>query len=324
MSDPVERIVNLALFFAAASGPITAEMVKSEVEGYPSDQDAAAFGRMFERDKDELRRSGFAIEFDEERGVYSLDRQATFTAHVELTDSEAAAVTAAGSALADDPSFPFAADLRLALAKIAAELDTADVPASIRLADEDPSRQASFVALLADAARRRKRTRFGYTNSRGDSGLHSLEPYGLFLHDGRWYAVGRDTDLDEVRTYAVARMDDVEVSAAAPKTPDFERPADFEVGRFVRLPFQYGPPGSAFRATLRFAGALAWRAPSLTGGHGSFTQTPDGLEWHVEARSRERLLRFAVENGPGIDVLEPKDLAEFLAASMAEVEARHA
>lgn len=325
MTEAVERIVNLALCFADATSPLTAERIRSEVAGYPAEQDDAAFNRMFERDKDELRRSGFVIVFDEERQSYSLDRRATFSSPVDLTGEEAAAVTAAGSALVDDPSFPFAADLRLALAKIAAELDTAGVPAAVRLADENPSQQATFVAALTDAAARGKRVTFGYTNSAGVSAPHELEPYGLFLHDGRWYLVGRDTGKDEVRTYTVSRMADVTVNASAPKTPDFNRPDDFEVGRFVRLPFQYGPGDAAFEAVLRFPANLAWRTRTLASGHGTLTEQSDGsIEWRIEARSPERLLRFVIENGPGIEVLAPTPLAEKLAASMAEVEALHA
>lgn len=324
MPEPVERIVNLALFFADATTPVTAADVRSAVDGYPADQDDAAFGRMFERDKDELRGSGFAITFDEERQTYSLDRAATFSAHIDLSAEEAAAVTAAGSALVDDPTFPYRSDLRLALAKIAAVLDTEHVPSSVRLADEDPSRQGADVAALADAARRCKRTTFGYTNSHGVSAPHDADPYGLFLHDGRWYLVARDRSIDEVRTYAVARMMDVTVNPSAPKTPDFSRPADFEVSRFVRLPFQYGSPDERFDAVVRIDAEHVWRARSLTAGSGQTAEQDGALVWRVEARSEDRLLRFIIENGPGIELVEPAPLTARLRTSLAEVEALHA
>jgi hypothetical protein len=55
MTEAVERLVNLALFIAKA-GPrgVTADTCRG-VEGYPGDQDVAAFLRMFERDKEQLR-----------------------------------------------------------------------------------------------------------------------------------------------------------------------------------------------------------------------------------------------------------------------------
>ena len=135
MTDAVERVVNLALFLAAARGPVTAERIRAEVFGYPEDQDDAAFLRMFERDKDDLKRMGFAIDGDAE-GNYRLDSSATYASAIELTPAETSALRVAGAALVDDPSFPFSADLRLALAKVSAEVEAGDPAVSARLADE--------------------------------------------------------------------------------------------------------------------------------------------------------------------------------------------
>lgn len=322
VADAVERILNLALHFAHASSPTTAEEIRRDVAGYPEDQEHAAFARMFERDKDELRRAGLTLVFDEEEQTYSLDTEATFAKALTLTDGEAAAIRVAGSALLQDPSFPFAADLRLALAKIAAQSDPAAAAMS-RLADEDADAQGELAGMLARAVEARKVVSFDYTNSAGRSAPHAIEPYGLFLHDGRWYLVGRDEAVDEVRTYAVTRMAAAAMNEKAPRTPDFERPADFDVAAFTRLPFQYGPAEDEFEAQIRFSAASVWRAASLAAGHGALG--PDGEEvvWRVRARSRAALMRFVVENGPGLRISSPAAAAEALATSLREVEALH-
>jgi proteasome accessory factor B len=317
----VERIVNLALFLAGTPGTVTDTEIRAAVYGYPADQEKAAFKRMLERDKDELRNAGLVIHADDE-GNYRLDRRATYVAPFDLAPEDAAAVRAAAVAVLDDPAFPFADDLRLALAKIAAELGGSAPPARTHLADEDPARQGALVAVLASAATRRKTASFGYTNSLGRQRTHDVDPYGLFLHDGRWYLVGRDVERDEARTYAVARMRDVVVNPAAPKTPDFERPADFDVSRFVRLPFQYGPASATFVATLRIEG-MPWRARAITGGLGSVESDGDALIWSIEARSVDRLARFVVENGPGIAIVGPPQARAALADGLAHVEAAH-
>jgi proteasome accessory factor B len=325
-SDAVERLLNLALYLADARVPVTAERIRADVFGYPppAQQDDAAFIRMFERDKEQLRAAGFLIESNES-GNYVLDRGRTFAAPLALSAPEAAAVRAAGSAMLGDPAFPYADDLRLALAKLSTGIDADEVPAAARLADEDPARQGATVAALSSAATRGKRARFAYTNSYGITAPHELEPYGLFLHDGRWYAVGRDTARDEVRTYTVARIGQLDVDSARPATRDFERPAGFDVRRFVKLPFEYGPPAEEFEATLRFTPETTWRAAGLAGGVGTLEAQPDAaLLWRVRARSRRRLLRFAIENGPGIELLAPDDVREQLRASLEEVRALHA
>ena len=328
MSDAVERLINLALYLADAREPVTAERIRADVFGYPSlaEQDDAAFFRMFERDKDQLRTAGFLIEGDE-RGRYLLDRARTFAAPLALSAEEAAAVRAAGTAMLGDPSFPYREDLRLALAKLATGIDTDAVPAAARLADEDPARQGAVVAELSSAATRGKRARFAYTNSYGATAPHDLEPYGLFLHDGRWYVVGRDVARDETRTYAVARIADLTVDTARPASRDFERPCDFDVRRYVMLPFQYGPAAEEFEAMLSFAPEVAWRGASLTAGQGELTDAADGsgaLEWRIRARSRARLMRFVVESGPGIAVTDPADFARDLRSRLEEVATLHA
>ena len=323
MVEAVERLVNLALFLAAAREPVSARNIQDSVEGYRADQDAVSFLRMFERDKDALRDAGLVIVTTSDGSRYQLDKAATFATSVDLTSQEAAAVRAVGTAMLADPSFPFADDLRLALAKIASSLDASEVSASSRLVDEEPERQGESVALLSQANARRKRVTFTYTNSRGETAPHDVEPYGLFLHDGRWYLVGRDTRLDEVRTYTVSRASDILIDTSRPKSPDFERPAGFDVRAFSRLPFQYGPADAEFEAVVRFGPDASWRAEALTGGAGTLARSGDSLTWTISARDASRLLRFVVENGPGIELVTPPELAARLRADLQGVARVH-
>lgn len=321
MTDATERLVNLALYLAAARGPVRRERIRTEVAGYPpsSQQDEAAFARMLERDKKDLRAAGLVIESDAE-GNYHLDPGSTFAAGVTLAPEEAAAVRAVGVALLADPSFPFAEELRFALAKIATALETPDAPVRALTADEEPERQGTSVSALGEAVAARKLASFEYTNSLGDTKPHRIEPFGLFARDGRWYVVGRDTTLDQTRVYAVGRIRDLSVNTARPETPDFERPVGFDVASFIGLPFQYGHDELA--VTLVIEPSQAWRAPGLASGKGELTTRPDGsVEWSVLARDRRRLLRWVVENGPGISVAAPAGLAEELVAGLASAAA---
>lgn len=323
MVDSVERLVNLALYFADARGTVTREQIRKAVAGYEADQDEDAFLRMFERDKDALKKSGFTLVSDE-AGNYHLDTRATYASQLDLYEREAATLRAAGAALLGDPSFPFTDDLRLALAKIAAELDAGDVLVRARLADEEPDRQGDIIADLTAAATACKRVDFGYTNSVGRSAPHEVEPYGVFLHDGRWYLVGRDTTKDDVRTYAVARMTELAVNTRAPKSADFVRPADFDVASFVRLPFQYGPTADEFEALIRVSPDAAWRVRTLTGGAGLLeNEAGGGMLWRVPARSVERLVRFVTENGPGLSLVGPAPAVESARSGFAKVVAAH-
>lgn len=321
MSEAVERLVNLALFLAAAREPLSAERIRVELTGYPDGQDEAAFIRMFERDKEDLRAMGLAIESTPD-GEYRLDPARTFVSGLELTPEEEMALAVIASVFIDDPSFPYAPDLKFALAKLGSS-SGADVPAIARLVDERPATQANAVAALTEATVSRKRVTFEYTNARGAQAVREVEPYGLFLHAGRWYLVARDRERVEARVYTVARMGSLSVNAARPRTPDFESPDDFDVGGFIGHPFQYGP-GGLFDAVIRFSPAVAWRAPVLTGGTGELRSDARGLAWHVTARDRSRLARWVVANGPGIAIESPPAASALLRDGLARVRARHA
>lgn len=329
MTDPVERVVNLAYYLADQRHPVSINRIRAEVTGYSEDQDDAAFNRMFERDKDDLRRFGFVID-GESDGRYRLDGRATFASSTTLSPEEAATLRVVCAALLDDPAFPFAEDLRFALVKlsVAGEGQTAhgdDIAAVSRLADEDPEFQGVNVSALDEAVRGRKTVEFDYTNSRGEDKHHTIEPYGLFAHSGRWYVVGRDRDLGEVRTYCVSRLAGMRPNARAPRTPDFERPADFDVAAFTALPFQYGST-DPITVRLSLTGDAARRSADLCAGKGTLSGDGDALTWEVDARDTDRLLCWVIENGPGIRIVEPASLAADMGvrlSALADSHGRH-
>jgi len=318
----VERLVNLALYIAGSRKSVTASDIREAVAGYPADADGSAYRRMLERDKESLRATGIVIDVDDV-GNYRFNRSASYVNPVSLDPGETVALYTAALSLLDDPSFPFSADLRLALVKLAAGAGGAET-ATAALADERPAEQGALVSDLAAAIMTRKRIAFGYSDSAGVASERDAEPLGLFLHGGRWYLVGYDTAICGMRTFAVARMTRLSVNRTAPKTPDFEQPAGFDVARFISLPFQYGPETDGFIAVLGFDGSAAWKAERIT--HGQGTLTPDGngnIRWEVPARSATQIARFMIENGPGLTLVAPPAAIEHLQAGMQKVVTLH-
>lgn len=320
MASAHERLVNLALFLASRSRPVSIEECRAAGLGYPQDADDAAFQRMFERDKDALRASGLAIVAHED-GRYSLDPERSFASEVELSDAECATVRAVAAALLNDASFPFRDDLAVAVAK----MDLGPFPGEpvvSSLAVADPETQSDQARTAADAIARRKRVRFGYTNARGESRLHEVEPYGVAYRRGRWYLVGRDVDIDEVRVYALVRAVGLVDNRSNPKTPDFEPPAGFSIEDHLVLPFQIGD--DRFEAVALFQPDAAWRADAATEGKGRLQREPDGsLRWFVEAASARAFAAWCVEQGPGVLPLEPEEAARLFRDGLREVAARH-
>jgi proteasome accessory factor B len=329
VTDPAERLVNLALFVAAAPVPVTAARIQAQVAGYPAGQSEGSFLRMFERDKEDLAAAGIALRVvrDGETEAYRLDREATFAGELDLTPEEALLVRAAGAAMLADPSFPFAEDLRLAVAKVSAA--TGDMPSGpagpifALTADEDPKAQATAVAEAAAAIAARKVVSFGYTNLAGGAARREVEPYGVFARDGRWYLVGYDRGAPGMRVFAVARAEGLAANPVKPRSPDFETPGDFDIAAWMLLPFQYGP--EHFDAVVRLAGPAAARATTLASGQGTLSPIDDGaIEWRVRVADAWALASWAIEHGPGIEVLEPAEAQAIAAEGLRRVVAAHA
>jgi proteasome accessory factor B len=325
--DATERIVNLAFYLAAAREPVSAAQIKSSVAGYSADQSTEAFGRMFERDKDDLRAAGLVIRLDRsgDGERYLLDEGATFAEAVGLLPLEAVELRTAAAAMLADESFPFTEDLRPAIAKVVASTQSpaghAEAILQSSSADESPREQGAAVAELTQAVADRKCVAFAYTGASGRRSRREVEPWGLFARDGRWYLVASDPEVADVRVFAVPRMEDVAV-APRPKSPDFEPPADFDVARYMLMPFQYGP--KVMDAVVRLTGPAAHRAAALTAGQGSLSADTDGAYlWRVPVADPVLFARWVAAAGPGVRVAGPKDLADAVREGLEEVVRLH-
>jgi len=323
-----ERIVNLALYLASARRPVSAREIAAEVAGYPNGQSTAAFGRMFERDKDDLRRAGFVIEVDrtDETERYRFDPDATFAGTVQLGPVETVELRAAAAAMLADPSFPYTDDLRLALAKITAAaagpIGSASAIGASLSADEDPVAQGAAVAGLTEAIAARKRASFSYTGASGHISQRRVEPWGLFARDGRWYLVAMDPEAGGTRVFAITRIDGLEIESVRPKSPDFERPKDFDVRTWMLMPFQYG--AQTHEAVLRLTGPAARRAAALASGQGSLSRATDGsVIWRVPVAEEALLAGWVATNGPGIQVVAPPSLRDTLESGLRKVVELH-
>lgn len=323
MTDAAERLVNLALLLASAREPVTAAQCRAAGLGYPEEQDDAAFIRMFERDKDALRAAGLVISVStvHDTEAYRLDADATYARPIELAADEVAAIRTVAAALAEAPDFPFQHDLALALGKLGTGMDDAPL-ARTPAADQASAGQSLYARALAEAVQARKTVTFEYTNTRGETRKRTVDPYGVFFRTGVWYVAGRDRDLDAIRTFAVARIERLDVNPLRPHTPDFDRPAGFDVREHERLPFEFGE--SAMPARIRFEPDVAWRAESLARGRGQLAALPDGsVVWTVEVADLERLASWLVDEGPGILPVEPPELVSVLGDGLRAVVSAH-
>ena len=248
MSAVVERLINLLAFLLNSDRPVTAGRIRDTVAGYGGRSDQA-FHRMFERDKDSLRRLGISMElratdpWDVEWG-YVIPDENYRTIDPGLTEEERTALALAVH-MVRTGGWPAGSDALLKLGGARFVQSGTPVGADLGLGSD-------MLGLVFQAVLERARLRFVY---RGRP--RTLAPYGMRHQRGHWYFAGAEPEHpDSVRTYRLDRARDMEVVGPA---GGFERPRDFSARDILSsLPWEHGPEQSVAR--VRWDPDVAWWA----------------------------------------------------------------
>ncbi|MBI4171648.1 MAG: WYL domain-containing protein, partial [Actinobacteria bacterium] len=274
-TDKLIRQLSLVAFLMAERRPLTARDVKGNVEGY-SEMSDEAFARRFYSDRAELLALGVPLhsQRDEFTGeeLYTLRSEHYFLPKLELTDDELAALNTCLFLL--EGKFAYAEPLRLALQNLmlgrpgfdAAPTDTAG---RVKVSDPDYSLEMPGRLSKLEAAISKQRTiRFSYWAALRDAtDERTVNPYALRRDKGAWYAVGRDLDRDEIRTFRVSRIRS-DIRFATRRERDFRLPADFDVDAHrIGEPWQIGPRVGTAR--IEVGGDTAWWVKRTLGDAGA-------------------------------------------------------
>ncbi|GAB3624817.1 YafY family protein [Mariniluteicoccus endophyticus] len=304
-----ERILNLAICLLVAPRYLTREQIRAMVEGYDVG-DQAAFERMFERDKDELRSLGVPIETgtigDQDEIGYRIRRTDFELPPVDFTADEAAVMAVAGrvweqAGLADSTAS--------AMGKLRAAGLEPDPERLRMLAPALGAREAAFEP-MCQAMLRRTPMEFGYRGA-----TRRLEPWGITSHRGAWYVVGHDRDREAPRMFKLARITDE--PRAIGRAGGFDVPADLDV-RALAASLDPSPPSRECVLAVR-----GTRAPELRRRGEPATTDVDVPEGFVVVRlahgDREDVVAEIAGHGADVIVCEPPELRAAVRAHLQEV-----
>lgn len=309
MAAKVERLVNLTIALLETSRPLSFEQINSKTRRrFYGQADFNAARRMFERDKDELRRLGVPIETKrdpyEDVDGYIISRREYEFPGVDLSQDEVAALTLAVR-LTGPEGTP------LAFAKLAASApDPAELPT--------PTTEVRFTPTASDAVAKALATRtaveFSYRTANGNVGTRKLDPYGIVQRKGASYLVGRDHDRDALRAFRFDRMSGELELVGDPNA--FVLPDGADLAAVVDVPDQ------DIEVVLAVTGAADWSV-QLRGGQPD-GQTDDGrtiyrVSGFQPTRDRAWLLGLADE----VTVLSPQTVANDMIAALKQVEEAH-
>ncbi|KHF43467.1 helix-turn-helix transcriptional regulator [Saccharomonospora viridis] len=309
-----ERLVNLVLALLSTRQYLTAERIRGIVPGYADASSDEAFGRMFERDKAELRELGIPLEtgrnsvFDTVDG-YRIARRDYELGDIELAPDEAAAVALAAR-LWDSPELTGPA--RRALVKLRAagvEVDeSAATPVEPRVHAEP-----AFASLLS-AVQRGQVVRFEYRRAYSPERRSRLvEPWGMVSWRARWYLVGHDRDRDAPRCFRLSRITGPVRTVGRPGA--VSRPDDVDLVEFVAGigdDERNSEPVMRARLWLAEGRAVGIRRQARVVGRRTVADV-DGDVVELDLWFPERAADWIAEHGPDVLVLEPDVLAKAVA-----------
>ncbi len=207
----------------------------------------AAYGvteRTIRRDIEALQEAGFPIYDDrlEGRKIWRLVEGYKQRLVQGFTLAELCALHFSRNLLSFLGGAPFAQDLESAFGKIRASLPEKSLPFLSRIQDlfltrpdpwKDYSKKQDVIGGLIDATLHQRQARIAYYsfNSRRTKS-YTVDPYRLVYYRGGLYLYARAQEYGEVRTFAVERIQKIEVLDQG-----FEMPADFSPSEYARSAF---------------------------------------------------------------------------------------
>lgn len=214
--DPAERLLNLIIALTHARVRMTRAQIRNAVVGYePADghlsheearRREAAFERMFERDKEELRRMGIPLQtvVDPTHGDeigYKIDASDAAMPGIDFTPAEAAALALAAEYWQGATLGP---DAHQGLTKIASTSSAA--PRTPLALGARASSTSDATAAIVEARARRMAVSFDYTSASAGLSTRTVEPWQIILRAGAEYLFAFDRDRGEPRTFRLGRI----------------------------------------------------------------------------------------------------------------------
>jgi len=314
--DRTERLLNLVFALMGSAQPVSRASIAATIPGYDPAAGQAAFERMFERDKDELRSLGIPIrtvlDVNGDVSGYTIDRDDYALPDLHFTAEERSVLALAASAW-QNALLTSSASSGLRKLESTGDLVVGPEPtpgfvAHVHAAD------AALLPLLG-LLRSRESVRFDYQAPQADTaGERHVDPWGIIAQEGGWYLVGHDRDRNATRAFRLSRMRGApraagEIQQSAPDGADLRALID---------------PGSRssedVTARVRVA---AGAGAALRRMSNDRLLADDAGEIQVTAADSAALVSAALFAGDGVEILEPAGIRHEVQAALVRLRDMH-
>ncbi|MBT2522064.1 YafY family protein [Arthrobacter sp. ISL-28] len=307
-----ERLLNLLIALLNSRYGLRRSELRDKIYSTSAASDAA-FSRMFERDKNDLRDFGFEVETVTDLGWssddpattrYRIGKESNRLPDVELTPDEWTVLLLASQLWEQAALGPAATN---AMRKLQASSGLADVelPAGVQPRIK-PAGQAFEDLVAAMHAQHPVRFRYLAGSTRREE-ERVVEPWGLGSRFGQWYLVGHDRGRNAQRYFRLSRFTSA-VSVLAKET--FTPPVGFnvraELDSLPELPLRSAVVDVREDRLL----GLRKRSEPVASGHPEGRPDDGWDRLAVPYRDAELLGEELASYGPNAKVVEPKEIAD--------------
>jgi predicted DNA-binding transcriptional regulator YafY len=98
---------------------------------------------------------------------------------------------------------------------------------------------AGHLLTLGEATRSHRRVRVAYRSWRGDDTERDFDPFGIVVHNGRWYTAGHDHRSGEIRTLRLDRIASIKSLEVYFQPPAAFDPIAHVVAGLAAVPYQH-------------------------------------------------------------------------------------
>lgn len=267
------------------------------------------------RDLDALMYAGFPVVSEKRDGrVFYRFLESFRSGDVPFTPDEILALAFGGDLLAQLEGTVFHDSIQSALQKIRAGLSPELAAYLARLGEtfrvlpgphKNYARSRETIQTLHDAVLRKRTVKMRYRTGRtGKEATRKLDPFRVWYRSGGLYVVGHDHRSDEIRTFAVERIQSLQLTDES-----FNVPASFDFDTWSASSFGVIAE-AATQVIIRFDKRWATYVEEHTW-HPSQELRPrkDGqLELSMEVGDTADLRAWILSFGAGAEVIEPAEL----------------
>lgn len=288
--------------------------------------------RTLYRDLNILESLGIPYYRDPESGRYRIGRD-FFLPPMQLTSSEALALTVIAEQIAGQEQIALTRPAALALEKIRGQLpdrvlraaNVMDDHVEIKLPPTGPADEAygELYDMIQQAitARRSLQCRYDSLNQATDNGQRFLfDPYVLSFDQRAWYVIGRHHARNEIRRLKLVRFTDLRIT-----DEPYAIPEDFSMDAYRGDAWRMVRGGQRYKIIIHFD---AMMAETVQDTHWHRTQEVDyeddgSLIFHCEVEGLDEIIWWVLGYGSHAKVVEPRELAERVAAMAREMAAMY-